>query len=152
MWQQIIPRRKQNMQAIHDICCGDCPWSKYFHVEQFCSTFFQISACFVEEMLHIESEFAPHACFACHVEQNCPMWQAILLHIVCIIIIYSVLTQNPFCRDLCCFGAKLILSRFMHFCVEQKLIHKSYLWSKNYKYHVWLRYIVYFVLRWVCAG
>ena len=50
---------------------------------------------------------------------------AILLHIVCIIIIYSVLTQNPFCRDLRCFDAKLILSRFTHFCVEQKLTHND---------------------------
>ena len=37
--------------------------------------------------------------FACHVEQNCPTWQAILLHVVCIIMIYTVLMHNPFCRD-----------------------------------------------------
>ena len=57
---------------------------------------------------------------------------------MCIIIIYSVLTQNQFCSDLRCFDAKLILSRFTHFCVEQKLTHKSCPWSKNNKYHVCL--------------
>ena len=29
------------------------------------------------------------------------------------------------------------MSRFTHFCVEQKLSHKSCPWSKNDKYHVW---------------
>ena len=35
--------------------------------------------------------------FACHVEQNCPTWQAILLHVVCIIMIYTVLRWFSSC-------------------------------------------------------
>ena len=41
--------------------------------------------------------------------------------------------------NLCClfylrgFNAKSVLSCFLHFCVEQKLTHKSCLWSKNDK-------------------
>ena len=42
--------------------------------------------------------------FAWFVEENCSAWKAILLHIVCIIMIY----------------AKLILSRHTNFLVEQK--------------------------------
>ena len=41
----------------------------------------------------------------------------------------------PYC-DLRCFDANSILSRFMHFCVEQNLIQASCLWSKNEKFHV----------------
>ena len=85
------------------------------------------------KLLHVKSNFAPRAFFACHLEQNL---QTILLHIVCIIMNYAVFTQNPFCRDLRSFYAKLILSQFMHFCVEQKLTHKFCPWSKNDKYHV----------------
>ena len=91
---------------IHDICrgrCRHCPWSKYFHVEQFCSTWKFLHTLWGKRSTL--KQFSPHAFFAGHVEQNCPMWQAIFLHIVCIVIIYSVLTQNPFYRDLRCFDA-----------------------------------------------
>ena len=36
------------------------------------------------------------------------------------------------------FWRKIILSRFMHFRVEQKLTHKSCPWSTNDKYDVWV--------------
>ena len=70
------------------------------------------------------------------------MWSNLsLLHMInlqCLVVIYAVLTQCPFCR---------ILRTF----VEQKLTHKFCLWSKNDKCHVstWaifidMRYRVFF--------
>ena len=40
-----------------------------------------------------------------------------------------------FFRDLRCFDANSILSRFTHFCVEQKFTQICCLWSKNDKYY-----------------
>ena len=78
--------------AIHDICRGHrrhCLSSKYFHVEQFCSTWKFVRALWKKIALHEKSNFATHENFAFHVEQTCPMWKAILLHIVCFIMIFS---------------------------------------------------------------
>ena len=61
------------------------------------------------------------------------------LCVVCIITIYAVFTYGLFCHDLPCFDANLILLQFTHFCVEQKLTQKSCSWSKNDKYHVWMK-------------
>ena len=46
------------------------------------------------------------------------------------------------CRDLRCFDAKYILSRFTHFCVEQKITNKSCLWRQNDKYHVCIQAVI----------
>ena len=46
------------------------------------------------------------------------------------------------CRDLRCFDAKSILTRFTHFCVEQKITNKSCPWSTNDKYDVCSYYLV----------
>ena len=73
--------------------------------------------------------------FACHLEQNCPMLQAILLHIVCIIMIYAVMTQNPFCRKMDS------VAIFTLFCGKRKLPQKFCTWSKNDKYPVQQNYI-----------
>ena len=50
---------------VHDICRGRCPWSKYFAPHE--------NFCMLRggKMLHIKSNLAPHACFAC------PIWSKI---------------------------------------------------------------------------
>ena len=53
--------------------------------------------------------------------------------------IHADLSQNLLCCHLRCIGAKSILSRFTHFCVEQNLTQTSCPWSTNDKFHVWWR-------------
>ena len=74
------------------------------------------------------SNFAPHD--ACHCDQNCSTWQAILHHMTKLLVMWGNLPllhmTNLQCilsyHDLHSFDAKSILSRFTQFCVEQNLI------------------------------
>ena len=47
------------------------------------------------------------------------------------------LLQNLFCRNLRCFVAKSVLSRFTRFSCGEKLNQKMCLWRKKDKYQVW---------------
>ena len=87
---------------------------------------------------HITSKLAPHVnCLSCGViwlcgsTTNCSLYQT-LLNVTNLQCMLSW-------RDLRCFGAKSILSRFTYFCVEQKRTQKSCPWSKNDKYDVWIK-------------
>ena len=69
------------------------------------------------KVLNMKSNLAPHEIFFLSWKQS------------------NGLTQNPCCRFVHCFDAKLILLRFSHFCVEQKSVLSV---EQKYKYHVCL--------------
>ena len=123
--------------SIHHICRGHgghCPWSKNV---QFCSTW--------NLLMVMWNKFASHNKQSCSTWQNCLSCGVIL---ACVSMtncsLYQILIHVTnlqcmlSCRDLRCFDAKSILSRFTHFSVEQKLTHKSCPWSTNDKYDVWV--------------
>ena len=90
-------------------------WNKFAsHNKQSCSTWQNCLSCGV--------------ILACVSMTNCSLYQ-ILIHVTNLQCMLS-------CRDLRCFDAKSILSRFTHFSVEQKLTHKSCPWSTHDKYDV----------------
>ena len=93
--------------SIHHNCprrCRHCLWSQKFHVDQNCSTWKFALSC-GSKLLHMRINITPHDKIACHVEQfgsihiqNCSTWQ--IYDVCCLFVIYAVLAQYRFCRNL----------------------------------------------------
>ena len=122
---------------IHQICRGrrgHCPWSKIVHVEQFCFTWKLLMVMWNKNFTsqanlhHMTKLFSCGVILVCGSTTNCSLYHT-LLHVTNLQCMLSW-------RDLHCFGAKSILSRFTYFCVEQKWTQKSCPWSKTDKYDV----------------
>ena len=136
IWTNTLDKKLVEGSNIHHICrgrCEHCPWSKKFHVEQFCST--------GKLLMVMWNKIAFHNKQSCSTWQNCLLCGVILwlqindkLLLVKNFPACDKFTVYAFCNDLRCFDAKLILLRFSHFCVEQKINKNQFSPDASWKF------------------